>query len=590
MTSLRKATAWPTEPSETAASYERVSRQVQALYGHGLKRQDRSVDELALEFGVTIPPELRFTDGVDDNASGARTDLPELDRCIALARAGRYKTLIVPTTDRWTRETAKGIGFTQLVRSYGVRVIWGDIPEMPDAADGNPYPAYWRQRMELDAFQEAQLERAKTRWRTMNGRRDKAAAGQVVGQGTAPYGYRYVRDQSPKRRVCGLQVYEPEAAIVRELYARALGSPVADLLQWLHDEHIAPPGAARTFRKARYTANAGARWGDDAVYRILTSRLYVGTYTYHERSFEVDRIVSEDTFERVAEALATRRSHRGAARKGTRDDEFLFRGRLVCEPCSAREGADVVLHAKRASRLGDRYYLCPFRFPPVHRARFDDVPRCELPTIRAEVLEARAWSELTVALSDPARLRADLADARERRRAGDVGREDHERAIETSIAQQERRLGVHVRRITELDAEGTPESEEERPIHEASRDEIKHLLVRLRRELHEVRSAAGDGVSVDEAAEIERLAGMVDEVGERATPEQRRHLIELLGLRARLGGDGEQVVVQLKPQREVAIEWSGKINLRRSDGSNSAVSFLKFRMQLLPSGRLVFAA
>jgi hypothetical protein len=213
-----------------------------------------------------------------------------------------------------------------------------------------------------------------------------------------------------------------------------------------------------------------------------------------------------------------------------------------------------------------------------------------LPTIRAEVLEARAWSEIIAALSDPERLRADLLDARERRRLGDVGREDHERALEASIAQQERRLGVHVKRISELDAEGTPESDEERPIHVASRDEIKYLLVGLRRELREVQAAPGDGVSADEATEIERLARMVAEVGGRATPEQQRHLVELLGLQARVGGDGEQVVVQLKPQRETTIAWSGKINLGQSDGSNSAVSFLKFRMQLLPSGRLVFAA
>jgi hypothetical protein len=499
--------------------------------------------------------------------------------------------LIVPSTDRWTRETHKGIGFAELVRSYGVRVVWGDIPQMASSADpDDPYPAYWRQRMELDAFQEAQLERNKIRWRTMNGRRDKAAAGHVVGQGAAPYGYRYVRDDTPKHRICDLEVFEPEAVIVRQLYARAVTSAVGDLLVWLHSEHIAPPGAARTFRKPRYTPNAGAQWGDDAVYRILTSRLYIGTYTYHGHTRLIDPIVTEDAFDRVAEALARRRSRRGAARKGTRADEFLFRGRLVCEPCSTREGADVVLHAKRASRLGDRYYLCPFRFPPSHRPRFDDNPRCELPTIRAEVLEARAWSEIIAALSDPERLRADLLDARERRRLGDVGREDHERALEASIAQQERRLGVHVKRISELDAEGTPESDEERPIHVASRDEIKYLLVGLRRELREVQTAPGDGVSADEATEIERLARMVAEVGERATPEQQRHLVELLGLQARVGGDGEQVVVQLKPQRATTIAWSGKINLGQSDGSNSAVSFLKFRMQLLPSGRLVFTA
>jgi site-specific DNA recombinase len=581
---------WPTDPAETAASYERVSRQVQALYGHGLKRQGRGIDDMARDLGVVLPTDLRFRDGVDDNASGAAWDLPELDRCVALARAGRYKTLLIPASDRWARDTPKGIWMTRQVRAYGVRVVWGDIPDVPDADDGNPYPAYWRQKMELEAFQEAELERQKIRWRTMTGRRDKAAAGHVVGQGAAPYGYRYVRDDTPKHHVCGLVIHEPEADVVRQLYSRALTSAVGDLLEWLHAEQIPPPGAARTFRRARYTTAAGARWGDDAVYRILTSRLYIGVYTFHERSLAVPAIVSEDLYTRVADALVSRRSHRGAARKGTRDDEFLFRGRLVCEPCSIREGTNVVLHAKRASRLGDRYYLCPFRFPVGHRARFDDAPHCELPSIRAELLEQRAWSELIAALSDPEQVRKGLAEARERRRQDDRGRADQEHAVEASIAQQERRLAVHVRRIAELEADGTPEADEERPIHETSREEIKELLVRLRRDLREIKAAPGAGISEDESAEIERLASMVRRVGAEAKPTERRPLIEILNLRARLGGEGERTVVQLKPQREVSIAWSGAITLGQTGSSNSAVSFLKFRMQVLPSGRLFFIA
>jgi len=560
------------------------------LYGYGLKRQDRSVEDIARDLGVIVPEDLRFRDGVDDNASGASLSLPDLYRCLELARAGRFKTLIVPGSDRWTRDQGKGVWLTQQVRAYGVRVVFADIPDVPEAPDGNPYPAYWRAKMESEAFLDNELERAKIRWRTMNARRDKAAAGKVVGQGTAPYGYRYVRDDTPKHHVCDLVIYEPEAAIIRELYVRAQTCPVGDLLQWLQDERILPPGAARTFRKARYTPHAGTRWGDDAVYRILTSRLYHGMYTFHQQTRAIPAIVTADLYERVQAALAQRKSRRGAARKGTEADEFLFRGRLVCEPCSERRGSDVVLQSKRANHLGDRYYLCPFHWGLKHNARFDNVPRCELPTIRAEVLEERAWSELIAALRDPDKLRADLADARECRRLDDQGREDREQAIAASIAQQERLLAVHVRRIAELEAEATEESREELPIHATARDSAKGLLVRLRRELKEVQAAPGTGVSADEAAEIERMAAMVDQVGARASADERRHLIGLLDIRARIGGEGEPLVVQLRPRREVRIAWSGALELGQAESSNSAVSFLKFTLQLLPLGRLIFAA
>lgn len=582
--------SWATDPAETAASYERVSRQVQALYGYGFRRQERSVDEMARDLHVVVPDDLRFRDGVEDNASGALWSLPDLDRCVEMARSGRFKTLLIPGSDRWTRDTAKGLWMTRQVREYGVRVVFADIPEVPEATDGNPYAEHWRQKMEVEAFMDNELEKAKIRWRTMNSRRDKAAAGKVVGQGTAPYGYRYLRDTTPKHRVCDYEVYEPEAKIVRELYRRALSSPVGDLLQWLQDERIPPPGAARTFRKAKYTANAGVRWGDDSVYRILTSHLYHGVYTFHKQTRQIPLIVTEDLYERVQAALAERKSRRGPGRKGTDDDEFLFRGRLVCEPCSARQGSDVYLHSKRANRQGDRYYLCPFHWGVKQRARFEDVPQCELPTIRAEVLEERAWSELIAAMSDPERLRADLQDARECRRFDDQGREDREQAIAASIKQQERLLAIHVKRVTELEAEGTDEADEELPIHVAARDETKQLLVRLRRDLKQVQAAPGVGISADEAAEIERLAAMVAKVGVRATPAQRRQLIELVDIHARVGGDGQPILAQMKPRREVPIAWSGALVLGQDDGSNSAASFLKFAVQLLPSGRLIFAA
>ena len=114
--------------------------------------------------------------------------------------------------------------------------------------------------------------------------------------------------------------------------------------------------------------------------------------------------------------------------------------------------------------------------------------------------------------------------------------------------------------------------------------------MRLRRELREAQAAPGAGVSAGEAAELERLAAMVDEVAVTASAAERRHIIELVGLGARLGGEGESVVVQIKPKREVSVAWAGVLSLGQANSGDSPTSFLNFRMQLLPSGRLLFAA
>lgn len=586
------ASAWATDPLETAASYERVSKQVQALYGRGLRRTERSVDEMARDLGLTLPAELRFRDGVDEDASGARWDLPQLERVIELARAGRFKTLLVPTTDRWTRDTPKGLAFTRQVRDYGVRVVWGDLPDVPDPGDGNPYAAHWRQKMESEAFMDAEFERARIRWRTMHGRRDKADEGRVPGTGRPPYGFRYVRDDTPKHAVCGLEIYEPEAKVVREMYRRARTDSSAAILLWLQAERILPPGATLTFRKAMYTASAGVHWQGHSVHRILRDHAYAGTYTWGGRTFSVPPIVSQEVFDRVTEARAARRGHRGPARHTAESDPYLFRGRLSCGYCTQRKGQPVVLQTRIANERQNRYYVCPGHLTEGDRASIrapQGRDRCPTPVVRADLVEEQAWTALVAALSDDARLRTELEAARERRRLDDQGRDDRRRALEGEIASCERRLRVHVKRLAELEAEGDDMANEEATIHMSERDGAKALLVRLRRELKDVESAPGAGLSEVEVNELARLAEDVRLVGEQATVSERRRIVALVNLRAVIGEDGEQIQIQSRPERSVGMRWTGAIEIASSRDSDCATSLLKYDLQLLSSS-LRFAA
>jgi DNA invertase Pin-like site-specific DNA recombinase len=541
---------------------------------------------MAQDLGLILPAELRFRDGVDDDASGARWDLPQLERVVELARAGRFKTLLVPTTDRWTRDTPKGLAFTRQVRDYGVRVVWGDLPDVPDPGDGNPYAAHWRQKMESDAFMDAEFERARIRWRTMHGRRDKADEGRIPGTGRPPYGFRYVRDNTPKHAVCGLEVYEPEAKVVRELYTRALSCSVAGLLRWLQDEQIPPPGATLTFRKGWYTASAGKHWEGHSVHRLLTDRVYAGSYSWGGRTFPVTPIVSQDLFERVAEELANRRGRRGAGRAKADDDPYLFRGRLSCGPCSAREGHPVVFQTRIANAARNRYYVCPRHLTEADRGSMRAPvgrERCPVPVVRADLIEAQAWAALVQVLSDAERLTAELEAARERRRHDDQGRDDRRRAVEGEIASCERRLRVHVKRLAELEAEGDEEAGEEAAVHTAERDDAKALLVRLRRELREVEAAPGAGLSAAEADELQRLGADVQFVAEHGTLADRRRIIGLVNLRAVIGDGGEEVQIQARPRRWVEMRWSGavQVTLTQAGDSDCEACFLKYDLQLL---------
>ena len=61
----------------------------------------------------------------------------------------------------------------------------------------------------------AEYERLKIRERMARGKRGKAESGRLVGNGNAPYGYRYA-GQGPERR---LVVHADEARIVRQIFA-----------------------------------------------------------------------------------------------------------------------------------------------------------------------------------------------------------------------------------------------------------------------------------------------------------------------------------------------------------------------------------
>jgi hypothetical protein len=250
----------------------------------------------------------------------------------------------------------------------------------------------------------------------------------------------------------------------------------------------------------------------------------------------------------------------------------------------------VVLHAKRANSLGDRYYVCPHRWQRHTRSIAQIGLHCSLPTIGAEVLEQQVWDAIIAACLEPERLRAELADARGRRRQDDHGRQDQLAAIQGTIARQERLLAVHVKRLAELEAEGTPEADVEMPLHVTERDQARSLLVRLKRDLREIEVMPGPGLSEAESDAIEQLAEVVRVAGAGATPAERRQAVALLDLRATLG-EGESITVQRRPKRTVEMEWRGAISVRvaQTHSSDSDVSFLKFTLQLLGC-RLGFAA
>ena len=108
----------------------------------------------------------------------------------------------------------------------------------------------------------AEYERAKIGERYRRGKLYRSRAGEVISW-KVPYGYRRIAhgQHGPAR----LEVFEPEAAIVRRIFAeRASGTTIRQICRQLNADAVPTPTGSR------------AVWGTSILGRILANEAYVG--------------------------------------------------------------------------------------------------------------------------------------------------------------------------------------------------------------------------------------------------------------------------------------------------------------------------
>src|SRR4051794_38437451 len=162
-----------------AAIYRRVSTLMQRQQGFSLEAQDADCLQLAAELGARVIG-APFT----DNDSGAEWDLPGLNAVLDAARRREFDILIVYDLDRLARNMAKQLVLEEESRRYDVQIKYVTL-RLGNSAEDN--------LLKNVRSSIAEYERAKIALRTSRGRRAKAQHGMIVGNGFAPYGYRFVR-------------------------------------------------------------------------------------------------------------------------------------------------------------------------------------------------------------------------------------------------------------------------------------------------------------------------------------------------------------------------------------------------------------
>jgi hypothetical protein len=213
-----------------------------------------------------------------------------------------------------------------------------------------------------------ELERERIRLRVMSGIQQKARRGNVVGNGVAPYGYRFVYARNESKRKDVPVAIEPDPAtraVVERVFCEAATVPLREIARRLMADGVAPP-TTRT-----------QRWNASVVGWIIRCRTYIGEWSYAGITVAVPSLIDSSTWAEAQRRIAERRTIR-RRRCGPDDAEYLLRGMLTCGHCggllSTDRRAPWVWKGER--RPGQRIYRCK-RHSPRH-ARLQGTDVCEL--------------------------------------------------------------------------------------------------------------------------------------------------------------------------------------------------------------------
>ena len=334
-----------------------------------------------------------FAEYIDDGFSGARLDRPGLDALRDAAEAGYFEGVWCLSADRLARMYAYQVIVLDELARHGVSVSFYDTPRIDD----DPQARLLTQVQGVIA----EYERAKIAERYRRGKLWRARAGEVVAW-KPPYGYRRIARVND--RPAHLEVFEPEAVIVRRIFDDYVEKDLSmrQITKGLNYDGIGSPSGK-------------AVWGPSTIARILRNEAYVGRVYANRTEAVPDRYTPgktrqvkrpRDQWIAIAVPAILDQALFEAAQRVSRDHSkwnprraepghWLLRGLVKCGHCDV----GVSCHKMRG-RNGTfhRYYYCqyhdPLRAGGEHR-------RCPERNIRADELDAFVFEQVRDTLLRP---------------------------------------------------------------------------------------------------------------------------------------------------------------------------------------------
>ena len=240
--------------AQRGAGYARVSDRSQAE-NTSLAKQRENILADAKRCCVHIPPEYM----IEEVWSGADHGRPGIQRLCSLVEAHLIEHVFFNDSDRAARDPWHLLQLIRLCKENGVLVHF---------TDGSVVETVFDEAIQyLKGFFGYQ-EREMISRRTQDGKRRVAKQGCMPhGVGRGIYGYDY--DPVTKTR----SINEAEAAVVRELFQRALGGVSSNVM-------------SKDLQTRGITTKTGSRFDARKIYHILRNETYTGSHWWGRNRFE----------------------------------------------------------------------------------------------------------------------------------------------------------------------------------------------------------------------------------------------------------------------------------------------------------------
>lgn len=385
----------------------------------GLQQEFNSLDaqrEASEAYIVSQKSEgfLALADHYDDGGyTGGNMDRPALLRLLAAVESRSVDCVVVYKVDRLSRSLMDFARIVEVFDQNGVSFVSVTQQFNTTTSIG---------RLTLNILLSfAQFEREIISERT----RDKMSAARRKGKwigGHPVLGY----DIDPKGG--RLHVNPEEAEQVRTIFGLYLER--GSLLPVLQETD------RRGMLTKRWTTGdgkvrGGQRMAKATLHGILTNAIYTGMVDHKGTLYsgQHDRIIDQDTWDRVHETLRRNRADNGASLK----NKFgaLLRGLLFCVPCGTPMVHSYTMHKSKRYR----YYVC-------YNAQQQGWKNCETKSVTAQAIEAAVLDSIRRIGSD-----SKLADAVATEALEQVGRRHRELDRETDgLRKRLRQLNQNIAR------------------------------------------------------------------------------------------------------------------------------------------------